>query len=79
MGAPQPRRGDEAPRTRLARFPTWVGGLTHPHVRQGRHDSVDNLSLAFAHVIPHGTHFVRQWQKGQHGGLRSLHERRPDE
>jgi Tn3 transposase DDE domain len=35
--------------------------------------------LAFAHVIPNGTYFVRQGQEAQHGSLRAPHDRQHDD
>ena len=35
--------------------------------------------LAFAHVIPNGTYFVRQGQEGQRGDLRVPQDRRRDD
>jgi hypothetical protein len=35
--------------------------------------------LAFAHVIPNGTYFVRQGRADQRGGLRAPHDRQHDD
>jgi hypothetical protein len=35
--------------------------------------------LAFAHVIPNGTYFVRQGQEEARGSLRAPHDRQHDD